>query len=84
MAADGGEAGVVAGAAAAGGCFAAPVWAGRCPFAVVPGSGVMMLTAGVLAALGNSALVGRPVGADAGSAATGNAAVVGGAFHEGA
>jgi hypothetical protein len=27
----------------------------------------MMLTAGVLAALGNSALVGRPVGTDGGS-----------------
>ena len=46
-----------------------------------PGSGVMMLTAGVEAAVGNSALVGLPVGIDGESAATGAAA---GAFHDGA
>jgi hypothetical protein len=46
-----------------------------------PGSGVMMLTAGVEAAVGNSALVGLPVGTDDESAATGAAA---GAFHDGA
>jgi hypothetical protein len=48
---------------------------------VVPGSGDMMLTAGVEAAVGKSALVGLPVGIDGGaSAATGTAA--GGAFHD--
>src|SRR5262249_57376384 len=86
MADAGGEAGVVAGAAAAGGCFAAPAadCDGRCAFAddPVPGSGVMMLTAGVLAELGNSALVGLPVGPDGGRAATGTEAG-GGAFHDG-
>jgi hypothetical protein len=46
-----------------------------------PGSGVMMLTAGVEAAVGNSALVGLPVGTDDESAAIGAAA---GAFHDGA
>jgi hypothetical protein len=56
----------------------------RCAEDVVPGSGVMMLTAGVDAALGNSALVGRPVGSDTPSEATGAAAgatATGGAFH---
>ena len=48
--------------------------------AAEPGSGVMMLTAGVEAAVGNSALVGLPVGADGESAATGAAAA--GAFHD--
>ena len=50
------------------------------------GSGVMMLTGGVEAALGKSALVGFPVGIDGGSAATtpGAAAACGGAFHNGA
>lgn len=48
----------------------------------VPGSGVMMLTAGVEDAEGNSALVGLPVGIDGGSAATG--ATGGGAFHNSA
>jgi hypothetical protein len=51
---------------------------------VVPGSGVMMLTGGVEAAEGNSALVGLPVGMVGASAATGAAAVGGGAFHYGA
>jgi hypothetical protein len=41
--------------------------AAACP----TGSGVMMLTAGVEAAVGNSALVGLPVGTPGGSAATG-------------
>jgi hypothetical protein len=45
----------------------------------VPGSAVMMLTGGVEAALGKSALVGLPVGSDDESAATGA-----GAFHDGA
>jgi hypothetical protein len=49
----------------------------------------MMLTAGVSAALGNSALVGRPVGTDAGSIANGVdvdavAATGVGAFQDGA
>jgi len=48
-----------------------------------PGSGVMMLTGGVEAALGKSALVGLPVGTPAGiRAATGASA--GGAFQVGA
>jgi len=51
----------------------------RCAAAPPLGSGVMMLTAGVEAALGKSALVGRPVGTDGESAATG--ADGGGAFH---
>lgn len=43
----------------------------------------MMLTAGVLAELGNSALVGRPVGTEAGIIASGVVAdVVCGAFHD--
>ena len=42
----------------------------------------MMLTGGVDAAVGNSALVGRPVGIDEDSIATG--AAPGGAFHNGA
>ena len=49
---------------------------------VVPGSGVMMLTAGVEAAEGKSALVGLPVGIDGARVATG--AAVAGAFHDGA
>ena len=50
----------------------------------VPGSGVMMLTGGVEAALGNSALVGLPVGTPGTSAATGTLGVDGGAFQSGA
>ena len=50
-----------------------------------PGSGVMMLTGGVEAAVGKSALVGLPVGMVGDSVATGAAgAVGGGAFHSGA
>ena len=57
---DGGNAAVVAGAVA------------RDPEAVdVPGSGVMILTGGVEAELGNSALVGLPVGTPGTSAVTG-------------
>ena len=47
----------------------------------LPGSGVMMLTGGVDAADGKSALVGLPVGMDDGSAATWPAAAAG-AFHD--
>jgi hypothetical protein len=55
--------------------------AGECDVdAVGLGSGVMMLTGGVEAALGNSALVGLPVGTPGTSAATG-AATAGGMFH---
>ena len=50
--------------------------------AAEPGSGVIMLTAGVEAAVGNSALVGLPVGTDGESAATG--ATAAGAFHDAA
>ena len=49
---------------------------------VVVGSGVMILTGGVEAALGNSALVGRPVGTPGMSAATGGTVgTAGGAFQ---
>ena len=49
---------------------------------VLPGSAPMMLTGGVEAADGKSALVGFPVGTEAGSAATSpGAAVSGGAFQ---
>jgi len=68
------------GAAGLGGLAAgAPARAGT----TVPGSGVIMLTGGVEAALGNSALVGRPVGSDGdgGSIATAPVAGGGGAFH---
>ena len=51
-----------------------------------PGSGVMMLTGGVEEALGNSALVGLPVGTPGTSAATGGTTVAGagGVFQVGA
>jgi hypothetical protein len=49
-----------------------------------PGSGVMMLTGGVEAAVGNSALVGLPVGIDDGNAATGPGAAGAGAFQDSA
>src|SRR5262245_48111882 len=48
------------------------------------GSGVMMLTGGVDAEVGNSALVGLPVGMDAGNAATRPAVPCPGAFHDAA
>jgi len=55
---------------------------------VVPGSGVMILTGGVEAALGKSALVGLPVGIDGGSPASaalaGIAGAAAGAFQVGA
>jgi hypothetical protein len=61
---------------------------GRDPGAAVPvpGSGVMMLTAGVFAALGNSALVGRPVGTAAPSRPPGaaGAGATCGMFQDGA
>ena len=78
------------GAAAAAGRDAdvgAPVPAGADRIAgALVGSAVMMLTGGVEAALGNSALVGLPVGIDGGSPATrpGAAAACGGAFHDAA
>jgi hypothetical protein len=50
--------------------------------AVVPGSGVMMLTGGVEAALGKSAVVGLPVAIVGARVATG--ALAGGAFHDAA
>ena len=66
----GGDAGGVAAAArgAAGDAGAAAADDG---FGAAPsgGSGVMMLTGGVEAEVGNSALVGLPVGSDGGSAA---------------
>ncbi len=85
----------VAGAAAAGrGGRRRRGWRGGCAqrgagadAGALPGSGVMMLTGGVEAALGNSALVGLPVGIDGGSPATQPRAMSrpsGGAFHDGA
>ena len=64
-----------------GGAFAAGARA-----VAVAGSGFMILTAGVEAALGKSALVGLPVGIDGGSPATSpvDAGPAGGAFHKGA
>jgi len=57
----------------------------RCTDAVdVPGSGVMILTGGVEAELGNSALVGLPVGTPGTSAATGIGGCGGGAIQVGA
>jgi hypothetical protein len=62
--------------------------AGGWRVAAVGGSGFMMLTGGVDAALGKSALVGLPVGIVVGSAASapegGIAGVAAGAFHAGA
>ena len=53
--------------------------------AAAPGSGVMMLTAGVEAAVGKSALVGFPVGIVGETAASGpGGAVAAGEFHPGA
>ena len=80
---------LVAAAAGAAGEFgrvdavAAGARAGGAPW---PGSGVMMLTGGVEEALGNSALVGLPVGIDASApiAGAGAAAITGGAFQVGA
>jgi len=58
--------------------------AGRCADGAAVGSGVMMLTGGVEAAVGKSALVGLPVGIDGGNSAAGPAAAAAGAFHNGA
>lgn len=55
--------------------------AGECDADVVAGSAVMMLTGGVEAALGNSALVGLPVGSPGTSAATGGTGGAAGAFQ---
>ena len=67
--------------AAAGGfgvAAAVPDGAGR-----AGGSGAMILTAGVDAALGNSALVGLPVGTDGGSPAIAPGNGIPGAFQPG-
>ena len=77
-------AGAGVGRAAGGSGAAAPPAAARAAAGgavPVPGSGVMMLTGGVEAALGNSALVGLPVGIGDNSA---TGAVGAGAFHNGA
>ena len=76
----------VADAAAVGRADGVGVFAGcvgeRDADAVAPGSAVIMLTGGVEEALGNSALVGLPVGTPGISAATGAAATAaGGAFQ---
>ena len=57
---------------------------GAAGVAAVPGSGVMILTGGVEAAEGNSALVGLPVGTPGISAATGPGVGTAGAFQLGA
>jgi hypothetical protein len=80
FAADAGDAAV--GAAAVGDAGGDTAARGGDGAAAEAGSGVMMLTAGVDAAVGNSALVGLPVGTDGESAATGAAAA--GAFHDAA
>ena len=80
FAADAGDAAV--GAAAVGDAGGDTAARGGDGAAAEAGSGVMMLTAGVDAAVGNSALVGLPVGTDVESAATGVAAA--GAFHDAA
>jgi hypothetical protein len=81
------SAGVPGEAAASGLAALAPGWAGCCPPGEepVPGSGTMMLTAGVEAALGNSALVGLPVGNDGPPGASPARGTIGcgGAFHSG-
>jgi len=70
------------GRADGGGAFAPGGDAGARDAVDAVGSGVMMLTGGVDAAEGKSALVGLPVGAVGASVATGPGA--GGAFHIGA
>jgi hypothetical protein len=73
--------GDVAGVGRADGAFGGGVGE-RDADAVAPGSGVMMLTGGVEEALGNSALVGLPVGTPGINAATVTAAATaGGAFQ---
>ena len=79
----GGDAGGVAAAARGAAGDAGAVAADDDSFGAAPsgGSGVMMLTGGVDAELGNSALVGLPVGTDCGSAAIMPVAACG-AFHD--
>ena len=68
----------------AGGAFATGGDAGARSAGDAVGSGVMMLTGGVEAAEGKSALVGLPVGIVGASAATGPGAAAAGIFHCGA
>jgi hypothetical protein len=70
--------------AGTGASWTGPAAGGVRPAGALPGSGTMMLTGGVEAADGNSALVGLPVGTDVvGSAATSpGAAAGGGAFQD--
>jgi hypothetical protein len=84
-AATAGDAGAV-GRGEVAGAFAAGLAERGVDDVVAVGSGVTMLTGGVEAALGNSALVGRPVGGDGGIMPSGpvDAVVTGGAFHDGA
>ena len=82
----GGDAGgVAAGRAGAGDAGAAAVEVDGGGFGAAPsgGSGFMMLIGGVDAEVGNSALVGLPVGTDGGSAAIIPVAACG-AFHDAA
>ena len=78
------SAGAAVGRAAGAGATAAPAGGLAAEADPGPGSGVMILTGGVEAELGNSALVGLPVGADGGSAAIKPAPAGGGAgaFHD--
>src|SRR4029079_10080278 len=59
-------------------------WRGADEAAAAPGSGLMMLTAGVEAAEGKSALVGLPVGVAGAGIADGTAATAAGTFPNGA
>lgn len=63
------------------GAFAEAVGERDVDAVTAPGSGVMMLTGGVEAALGNSALVGLPVGTPGTNDATGAPAGTGGVFQ---
>ena len=74
---------VAAGRAGAGDAGAAAVDGGGFGAAPSGGSGFMMLIGGVDAEVGNSALVGLPVGTEAGSAAIMPVAACG-AFHDAA
>ena len=78
------EAAVAGGRGDADGAFAAGGDAGARGAVDAVGSGVMMLTGGVEAAEGKSALVGLPVGIVGASVTTGPGAAAGGAFHSGA
>ena len=86
LAAAGAGAAVDVGRGGGKGTFAADEAAGGRVAGGVPGSGVMMLTGGIEVEVGNSALVGLPVGTDGGSVASGAAAGAAdaGAFHDGA